>query len=418
MKPAPDSSDILIIGGGASGLMAGITAAGQGAQVRILERMNRIGKKILVTGNSRCNLTNLNAGPDHYYGAPKSFIGSVLRQFSVQDTLTFFQNMGLAWKADTEKRVYPVSEQASAVLDLLRLAVEHTGVDVRCSACADQLHYAGQFEVRLKNHQKFYARKVILASGGKAMKDLGSNGSGYALATSLGHRLIPVFPALVKITLSSPHLPGLKGVKTDGTLILKRASQVIASCTGEIQFTEYGISGIPALQISRHVGQILQADSPLAMEIDLLPQYTADDLTGDLFQRFHKLTYLSVEQSLLSVIKKRLIVPVLKSAELPGQKPAHQLNRSEVEKLVSVLKQWIFPVTGTKSWNEAQVTAGGIDTEAIDPHTLESKIIPGLYFSGEIMDVDGDCGGYNLHWAWVTGHIAGSSAAATVSSNG
>jgi predicted Rossmann fold flavoprotein len=414
MNSTPNSSDILIIGGGASGLMAGIVAARQGAQVRILERMNRVGKKILVTGNSRCNLTNLKIGPDHYYGAPKSFISPVLRQFSVQDTLTFFQNIGLAWKVDSEKRVYPVSEQASSVLDLLRLAIEHTGVEVHCSACVDQLRYTGQFEVRLKNHQKFYARKIILAAGGKAMKDLGSNGSGYALASSLGHRLIPAFPALVKITLSSPHLPGLKGVKTEGTLTLKRASQVLATCSGEIQFTEYGISGIPALQISRHVGQNLQGDSPLVMEIDLLPQYTADDLIDDLLQRFQNLTYLSAEQSLLSIIKKRLIIPVLKNAGLSKQKPAHQLNRTEVEKLVRVLKRWTFPVTGTRSWNEAQITAGGIDTEMIDPGTLESKIIPGLFFSGEIMNVDGDCGGYNLHWAWVTGHIAGLAAAASV----
>ena len=414
MNSVQNSSDILIIGGGASGLLAAITAARQGAHVCILERMSRIGKKILVTGNSRCNLTNLKAGPGHYHGAPDSFITAVLRQFTVQDVLTFFQNIGVAWKVDSEKRVYPVSEQASSVLDLLRLAVEHTRVEVRCSACADRLIYNGRFEIRLKNHQKFYARRLILAAGGSAMKDLGSNGSGYALASSLGHRLIPPFPALVKITLESPYLPGLKGVKTAGKLTLKTASRVVATDTGELQFTSYGISGIPALQISRHVRQCLQSGPPPELEIDLLPQYTPEELTDDLFQRFQNLEYLTVEQSLLSILNKRLIVPVLKSAGFPLRKPAAQLSRKDVETLIRVLKHWTFQVTGTRSWNEAQVTAGGIDTDLIDPETLESKIIPGLFFSGEIMNVDGDCGGYNLHWAWATGHIAGSAAAASL----
>jgi len=405
-------SDILVIGGGASGMMTAIIAARQGAKVRILERMNRIGKKLLVTGNSRCNLTNLSCHSDHYHGARKIFIESVLKQHDVHSTLKLFQNLGLAWKTDSENRVYPLSEQAASILDILRLALSHHHVDICCSAKADRLEYHNhQFIVTLKNHCRFSANVIILAAGGQARKDLGSNGSGFELAKCMGHHIILPYPALVKIKINCPYLKSLKGVRTNAMLTLLSGKNPIVTSSGELMFTEDGISGIPALQISRHVHSILQHKNKGHIQIDLLPAYSSDILTTDLKTRFQLLEHLTADQALITILKKRLIVPILKSAGISLHTKVKQLSNDQIHRLTSVLKQWTFPVTGTKSWNEAQVTAGGVDTEEINPDTMESHIKPGLYFCGEIMNVDGNCGGYNLQWAWSTGYIAGKSAA-------
>ncbi|MFC1569078.1 NAD(P)/FAD-dependent oxidoreductase [bacterium] len=410
-------SDILIIGGGASGMMAALTAAQQNLNVRILEQMTRVGKKLLVTGNSRCNLTNLSANPVHYHGANDKFIAKVFQQCDVQKTLTVFQNLGLAWKADHENRVYPVSEQASSVLDLLRFALSHHHVDICSSSKVDIVEYQNhQFTVTLKNHQQFSANRVILAAGGQTMKDLGSNGSGFILANKLGHQIIEPFPALVKIVTKSSYSKGLKGVKTDATVTLMSDKQTIQSCSGELLFTEDGLSGIPILKISRHIHDILKQKNNCSVQIDLLPTYSQEDLKTDLSHRFKKLEHLTAEQALLSIIKKRLIIPVLKTAEIAHHIPASNLTETQIDCLIYILKHWDFPVIGTKAWNEAQVTAGGVDTEEIDPATMESHLVPGLYFSGEIMNVDGDCGGYNLQWAWSTGFIAGNSASDSLKS--
>ncbi|MBN2105118.1 NAD(P)/FAD-dependent oxidoreductase [bacterium] len=405
-------SDILVIGGGASGIMAAITAARHGAHVSILERMNRIGKKLLVTGNSRCNLTNLSLHPDHYHGARKAFIEKILKQCNVHSTLKLFQNLGLAWKVDNENRVYPLSEQASSVLDILRFALSHHHVDIYCSAKADRLEYRNhQFIVTLKNHRQFTADTTILAAGGQARKDLGSNGSGFELAECLGHHIISPFPALVKIRCDCPYLKSLKGTRTDAVLTLFSGNEKVDSVTGELMFTEDGLSGIPALEISRHIHSVAQHKKECRIQIDLLPAYPADNLKTDLIMRYQMLGHMTAEQTLITILKKRLIIPVLKSAGISHQIRGNQISNDQVNQLVRVLKGWSFSVTGTRSLNEAQVTAGGVDTEEIDSETLESLLIPGLYFSGEIMDVDGDCGGYNLQWAWSTGYIAGKSAA-------
>jgi predicted Rossmann fold flavoprotein len=413
----PFETDLLVIGGGASGLMAALAAAEQGYRIDILERMNRVGKKLLVTGNSRCNLTNLNLSPSHYHGARESFVRTVLNNFNVEKTLHFFQNLGLAWKSDQEKRIYPVSEQASSVLDILRFKLDsYPHVHTRCSAEVAALQFqAPFFTASLKNHQQFKARKVILSSGGQAMKDLGSNGSGYRLAKSLNHQIITPFPALTKLHLDSPYLKGLKGVRFDGTVTLVTDQPKAFAWTGELLFTEDGLSGIPALQSSRHVTELMSTGKHLEIELDLLPAYPHDALIKDLTHRFQHLSHLTMEKVLLTILKKRMILPVLKTAQISHQRSASSLKPQETEQLVTVMKHWIFPVKGTKAWNEAQVTAGGVNTEEINPRTMESRLVPGLYFSGEIVDVDGDCGGYNLQWAWSSGYTAGISAASSLS---
>jgi len=406
-----DPTDIAIIGGGASGMMAALTAAQNGCSVHIFERMNRIGKKLLVTGNSRCNLTNLSVHPEKYHGSTQTFITEVLKQCDVRATLHIFQNLGLAWKADHENRVYPVSEQASSVLDLLRFALARFQVKVSCSARVTTIEKRNKdFQITLKNHQRYTAKRLILAAGGQAMKDLGSNGSGFILAESVGHQCIPPFPALVKLKLSNPYARGMKGVRTDACLRLLCEGQTGMTVTGEILFTEDGLSGIPALQISRSVHQAVEMHKTCQLQIDLLPAYTAEELKTDLGQRFRQLPHLNVEQSLLSILKKRLIIPVLKTSGIPHHLSTEEVTEAQISTLIQVIKCWTFSATGTKSWNEAQVTAGGVDTADIHPQTMESRIAQGLYFAGEIMDVDGDCGGYNLQWAWSTGILAGKAA--------
>ncbi|MBN1781302.1 aminoacetone oxidase family FAD-binding enzyme [bacterium] len=406
-------SDILIIGGGASGMMAAVAAAEQGARVRILERMDRVGKKLLVTGNSRCNLGNLNLRPEFYYGAPQTFIGQVIGRFGVTGTLRFFEKLGLAWTADEEKRVYPRSGQASAVLDLLRLAMSGNGVDVVCSAQVQKLGAGnGCYTAVLKNHLKYSGTRLILAAGGQAKKDLGSNGSGYALAKGLGHSVIAPFPALVKIRLDSPVPRGLKGVKFQGGLTLLADEKPVRNQSGELMFTEDGLSGIPALQISRHIHGGLGKGQKMTVCVDLFPDLSLEEITADLEKRFDGLRHLTLEQSLITLLNKRLIGPVLKTGGFNSQDSPSSLSAERIQQLAGILKAWSFNVSGTRAWNEAQVTAGGVCTDEIDAGTMQSRIVPGLYFSGEIMDVDGDCGGYNLQWAWSTGYIAGTSAAA------
>jgi predicted Rossmann fold flavoprotein len=410
------SSDILIIGGGASGMTAAILAARQGASVRILERMDRVGKKLLVTGNGRCNLANLSLKPEHYHGADPQFISCVLDHFGVRETLSFFEEIGLAWTADEEKRVYPQSGQASSVLDLLRFELERRNVQIEYGARAEKLEtLEGRFQVTLKNHRRFSSDGLILAAGGMAMKDLGSNGSGYALAEQLGHSIVPPFPALVKIRLSSPVLKGLKGVRTDGSVTLIIDGRNIRSSTGELLFSEDGLSGIPALQLSRYVHDALPRE--IFLSIDLMPETPGEELVLLLTSRFSSLDHLTVEQAMTSLIQKRLILPLIKTADLDHAMLSSNVSADKIKVLASIIKKWTFPVLGTRAWNEAQVTAGGIQTQEIDPKTMESRLVPGLYFTGEIMDVDGDCGGYNLQWAWSTGMLAGISAIKSIGMN-
>ncbi|MCL2532439.1 MAG: aminoacetone oxidase family FAD-binding enzyme [Oscillospiraceae bacterium] len=361
--------DVIIIGAGASGLAAAITAAQAGESVLVLERMPRAGKKILATGNGRCNVSNRHAATHEYHN--KHFAAPALQAFGAAQCEAFFHGLGLALWEDAEGRLYPRSNMAASVLDALRFGATRAGAEMLCDTAAAQLARTnGEFVV----NSKWHARRVIIAAGGCAAPAHGSDGSGFALLRDLGHTIITPKPALVQLRCNWPLLPSLKGLRVRARAALKYDDEVLRESEGEILFTDDGISGIAAMELS------LAYRPGCTIELDLLPDYTHEQLEN-------LLTQWQTDLPLAGLLPKRVAEAVVKS----GQSP----------------KKIALPVMGTRDFLHAQVTAGGADVREFDPHTLQSKLVPGLFACGEVLDVHGGCGGFNLHWAWASGVLAG-----------
>jgi predicted Rossmann fold flavoprotein len=402
-----------VVGGGASGMMAAIVAAQHGAQVTLCERLDRVGRKLLATGNGRCNLTNIRCEQSHFHGGDPGFAMTVVNQLPPQKTLEFFERLGLICAVEEEGRVYPMSGQASAVLDTLRFEAARRGVAVQPeSAIVKITQTKARFRVSISGGRAFAADRVVVAAGGKAAPNLGSNGSGYALLESLGHRLTPTFPALVQLNLAGPWLRHLDGVRTHGTIAVSDGERELRSDRGELQFTSYGISGIPVLQVSRTASERLVRGRETFVDIGLCDNLTYDRIKAIIDDRVSSDPAMPLDQCLIGFLHKKIIPAILSSATDHPRKPCGEVTEEERRRIVAVLIRWRMVVTGTQPWTRAQVTAGGIDTSQIDPLSMESRIAPGLFVAGELVDVDGDCGGYNLQWAWSSGYIAGLHAAA------
>ena len=408
---------VIIIGGGASGLVAAITARRFGAQVTILEKNPRLGKKILATGNGRCNLTNIDTCADCYNGAAPEFVEGILSQFNVKKTIGFFEKLGIAHKVEDAGKVFPMSDQASSVLDVLRYEVEQTGIEVVYNARVIGINKRPDgFELELEDgadqNRIIKGDQVILAAGGKAMPVSGSNGDGFRLAQKQGHTIKEVFPALVPLKLEGRFFKSINGVKIIGTADVLDGDRTVASDRGDILFTNYGISGPPILQISRKAGELLQDKRDAVLRVTVIDTMPRTSLEGLLAKRFHNAAGKTIEFSLVGLLNKRLIPVLLKEAGISNLKTlVDNLSVVERKKILDVLTDWRFKITGTTSWPNAQVTAGGVDTREVDKDTLESKFVKGIYFTGEVLDVDGACGGYNLQWAWSSGFVAGRNAA-------
>ncbi|ABO49967.1 HI0933 family protein [Desulforamulus reducens MI-1] len=404
---------IIIVGGGAAGLMAAIMASRSGASVTLLEKNQRVGKKILATGNGRCNLTNINIDIRYFHGALPKFAMTALNRFDNYQTIDFFEQLGISHKVEERGKVFPFSNQASSVLDVLRYEVEQLGVETFVESEVKEIKKVdGGFEILAKNSSKFFAHKVILATGGKAAPSLGSTGSGYQLAERLGHNLIEPFPALVQLKLAEPFLKQIKGIKFDGEAEIVVNTKTLAKTAGEILFTEYGISGPPIFDLSRTASQWLHKNKKVWLKISMITHLSREELSQYIQKRFRDNPSKTLVFSFVGFINKQLVPVLLKQAGIKDiNKKVAQVTTAERERILQILQDWRFEVTGTNTWSAAQVTAGGVDVRDINPKTMESKIVPGLYFAGEIMDIDGDCGGYNLQWAWSSGYIAGKSAA-------
>ncbi|TCK98239.1 hypothetical protein EDC19_0659 [Natranaerovirga hydrolytica] len=399
---------VTVIGGGASGLVASIICARAGAKVTLIERMNQLGKKILATGNGKCNLTNTNLTPNHYNGNQPKFVISTLNQFNVEDTLNFFKDLGIYPRIDNGY-VYPYSNQASAVLEVLQYEVDRLKVKVIYEEEVNSVtKNNNQFMIHT-NKSKYYAHKVILSTGGQSYPNLGSNGSGYKIAEQLGHTLVKPYPGLVQLKAKADYFKRIKGVRVNGSLSLYNDNRLVKKEYGEILFTDYGLSGIATLQISRFIKENIK-DNKIKVCLDLMPELEEDVLDQLLIQRFEQMPYKTIEQSLVGLINNKLIPIIIKESKGNPNEKVSQLSKNIRHNLVKQLKEWIVYITGTNNWDQSQVTVGGISTDEIHPNTLESKLIEHLYFTGEVMDIDGDCGGYNLQWAWSTGYIAGLSA--------
>ncbi|HWR98252.1 MAG TPA: aminoacetone oxidase family FAD-binding enzyme [Candidatus Methanoperedens sp.] len=398
---------VIVVGGGAAGMVAAIAAARRGAPVEILERMPRIGKKLLVTGNGRCNLANARPEPARYHGEDPAFAPAALAAFGLDDTLRFFAEIGIEVREEECGKLFPRSGQAAAVLDVLRHELSRLGVRTHCETPVQRLEpRAGLWRARTPagTHE---GAALVLATGGRAAPQLGSNGSGHALAAGLGHRIVEPFPALTRVRLRSPWLAHLKGLKVEGRVALGGIT-----AAGEILFTATGISGPPVLDVSRRAGELLRHGRNVRAVLDLCPDVETAALPGQLRERFASRPGITGEFALVGFLPKRLIVPALREAGIDPTESAAGVAAPRLRALAALLSGWDLEVTGTDSWTDAQVTAGGVATAEVDPATLESRLAPGLFLAGEVLDVDGDCGGFNLQWAWSSGHVAGTAAAA------
>lgn len=397
--------NVVVVGGGASGLTAAVTAARNGAKVTVIEHKDRVGKKILSTGNGRCNFTNLNMSADCYRGAPEEFFSEVLAQFTVEDTLKFFESLGILAK-EKKGYIYPYSEQASAVLDALRFEAEHLGVRMRCGESVRDIICKERFTVKT-NLASYEADRLILACGGKAAPVTGSDGSGYVLAKAFGHSLVPVTPALVPLCGKDNMFPGVAGVRCDAQVTLFTDEQEAASDRGELQFTDYGVSGIPVFQISRFASKALYEKKPVFVSLNFLPEFSENRLFYYLLQRAVNRPWQTMEHFLTGLFPKKLSIALIKKAGLSVMTKAEACSASTWKTLAKLILDCRITITGTKGFEAAQVCAGGVDTSEVSAHSLESSLMPHLYLAGELLDVDGICGGYNLQWAWSSGYVAG-----------
>lgn len=395
---------VLVIGGGASGLLAALTAAeNQNNRVLLLERQQRIGRKLLATGNGRCNLTNTGAALEHYHGEAPDFARPALERFGPQDALDFFHALGLLTTEEYGGRVYPLSNSANSVLDVLRLALDQAGVEQRTACPARAIARDAKGFVVDTDGERLRADAVILACGGTAGGKLGGVMDGYQLAKSLGHRRTGLYPALVQI-LTAPEYPrALKGVRVQAALTLMRRDLVLAQSRGELQFTDTGVSGPAVFDLSRAAAT---GGEGLTLHIRLLP-LSADEILSLLQTRQTQYPELPASELLTGMLHNRLGRMMGKYAGLNANTPLRELTEAELLALVRACADFTLPVRGTEGFDNAQVTAGGLRTADFDPETLESRLVPGLFACGELLDIDGDCGGYNLQWAWASGRLAG-----------
>lgn len=440
--------DIAVIGGGASGLCTAIKSKTKSNKVLIIEHTDRVGKKILSTGNGRCNLTNKfckvalfdknEEGIYPYFTSGSlNFAEAVIDAFDCDAAIDWFEELGLVCK-DVNGYVYPLSEQASSVLDRLRYAAEASGVKIMSE-------YLPKSIKKDKNgfniDNKIFCKKLVLACGGKAAPKTGSDGSGYELAKKLGHNIVLPLPALCGIKCKSDCFKSLAGVRANCILRLftDNSNKPILTTHGNVQFNSYGISGIPAMQLSGSASRLIEQKKYPQINIEIVPEKSFDELV-DIITTFlqaldeHSRKILPAETILSGLMNKKIVSVILKEMKLRADNNIYEefnkfLNSDEYaygikcasfqpdltdEKIFAarcagIIKHFKTNITGTLGFEEAQVTSGGVSTDEINPKTMESLITPGLYFTGEIIDVDGICGGYNLQWAWSTAHVAAKS---------
>ncbi|MBQ7523726.1 MAG: aminoacetone oxidase family FAD-binding enzyme [Oscillospiraceae bacterium] len=392
---------VLILGGGAAGMAAAIEAASNGHSVTVLERQSRVGRKLIATGNGRCNLSNRFAAPDRYHGDDR-FIRTVLDRFPVDDTLAWFHKFGLYTVEEPDGRYYPLSDHAGSVVDTLRFALDRLGVQVVCGCEVTAIaKKARGWQMTAADGSTYYGDRAIIAAGGCAGAALGGTKSGYTLFGSLGHTVTKLAPSLVQIKTDNTLTRALKGVRADCALTLKTPHGVLAQSAGEVQFTDFGVSGPAAFDLSRAVST---TDENLTLLLNFLRSTDEETLTAELQNRASAFPDLTADQLLTGMLHPRLALAVLKAAQIAPDAPADDETAARV---AHTIRYFPLTVTGTLGMDHAQVTAGGVATSEFRADTLESRLAPGVFAAGEVLDVDGDCGGFNLQWAWASGRLAG-----------
>ena len=400
-----DMINVIIIGGGASGMMAALVAARSPEnRVVLLERQQRVGRKLLSTGNGRCNLTNTGAAPANYHGQCKGFANSVLSAFPPAAALEFFRTLGLVTVEEWGGRVYPLSNSANSVVDVLRFALDRAGVEVRTACPVRNIARRGSGFLVSADEDSLIANKLIVACGGAAGAKLGGVMDGYALLAPLCHERTKLYPALVQLVTAPEYPRALKGVRADAAVALVSGNKTIAEGAGELQFTDNGISGPAAYDISRMAAV---AGGNANIVIDFMRQYSIEDVFSLLCSRSSGFPALTCQELFTGILHNRLGRMVVKYCSLSPNMPMGELRDEQLWQAARACKSFTLRLIGTESFDSAQVTAGGLKTQDFDSVTLESRLVKGLFVCGELLDVDGDCGGYNLQWAWASGYVAG-----------
>lgn len=400
---------IVIVGGGAAGLAAAVFCARRigGERVLLLEKQARVGKKLLATGNGTCNLSNIHADVSHYHGGDPAFVKTALSCFTPQDARKFFTSIGLVTQVRENGRIYPLCAQASAVLDCLRMELETLGVTTQCDTTVTALLPQRDRVLVQTEQEAISASRVLVAVGGAASASLGGSPDGYRLLTALGHEKTPLFPSIVQIRTEKDAVRAVKGIRVDAVLHLALDGNTIAQSEGEILFADYGVSGPAAMMIGRAAADWERRQKGhMTLSLDVLPTMDMAVLEADIAARCAR-GGRTLETVLTGLVQKRLGQTLVKAAAIgPLSKEATALTHLEQKRLAAVLKNWTLTVTGSAGMNAAQVTAGGLRTRDFDPETMASRCAARVYTVGEVLDIDGDCGGYNLQWAWSSAYAA------------
>ena len=403
---------VCIIGGGASGMTAAIAAAKAGAQVTLLEKNSCLGKKILLTGNGKCNLTNLDMDLSAYdTDSRNGLAGQVLGQFNEKDLMAFFSSLGMRLMINRGTYVYPESEAAETVLNVLKRALKELGVRCVYEARVCHIHKTETGFMVETEEETYGADRVILSCGGCAYPKTGSDGTGFGLAEELGIEVSPLYPALTAFVCPLKEQKQISGLRAHAKVSLYIDGQLSMEDTGQIQFTDYGISGIPVFQVSTLGAKaLLLYDQKVTAKIDLFPEKTGEEVKQELAKQLERFPKLPVTEALIGFLHKKWIGFLDKRLGLSSWEMAGKLSEKQQESLVKELTELTFSVKDVKGFDFCQVTGGGVATHQVDDN-LMVKAVPGLYITGEMLDVTGKCGGYNLQWAFSTGYLAGSHSA-------
>ncbi len=402
------SKDVVIIGGGAAGLTAAISAARSGSAVAVLEHMDRVGKKILSTGNGKCNLSNELQGGQNYRGLNPDFVCPALEAFDLKKTLAFFRSIGIL-TISKNGYLYPRTEQASSVLDALRYECERQGAELKTLCQLQEIRpLQPGFLIRYKEDgrkKEVRTRGLIIATGGLSAAKTGSDGSMDTFLLKLGHSLTERVPALCALKCKGDFWGQISGIRTDAEIRLFSEEKEIACEKGNLQLTGYGISGIPVFQLSRWAAYELKKGQKVRAEIDFLPELESRQLQRYLQHRARATEGEERMRTFEGLLPKKLLPLMMKKSglDLKGK----GLSEKEIKHFLQCAKAFPIEIEETVSFEQSQVTAGGIPGEEVDPLSLESRLLEGLFFAGELLDVDGRCGGYNLQWAWSSGYLAG-----------